>query len=311
MSENKGSKASELLRRMLPIQRSSLMKIFENEGYPMQHVMAKLMLYKQPFRVKFFKELIKRLRLFPYETRVKYSAIERPHYGYCVLQAAKLAQRLGHRKISVIEFGVAGGNGLLNLEMHAAKAEELTGVVIQIFGFDTGGGLPAPTDYRDLPYQWKQGFFEMDIDKLKARMSRSTLVIGNIADTLPLFVERYQPAPIGALFMDLDYYSSTKHAFTLFDLHRANILPRTFMYFDDVTGDEVTLYNEYTGVRLAINEFNDGHANQKICKNTYLGAVPSPEIWHDNVYIYHDYSSSEYNKFVAHSEQQLPLGSSA
>ena len=273
----------------------------------MQKVIAKLMLEKQPFRSRISKELVKRLKLFSYETRIEYSAIDRPNYGYCVLQAAKLAQRLGHRKISVIEFGVAGGNGLLNLEMHAAEAKKLTGVEIQIFGFDTGGGLPAPSDYRDLPYQWKQGFFEMDIDKLRAKLSCSTLVIGKISDTLPSFIKQYQPAPIGALFMDLDYYSSTKDAFTLFDLHRSSSLPRTFMYFDDIRGDEVTLYNEYTGVLLAINEFNAAHAEQKICKCRYLGTGPSREAWHDLIYIYHDFLSTEYNKFVAETEQQLPL----
>src|SRR5262245_40489126 len=129
----------------------------------MQDLIAKLMMYKEPFRARICKEIVRRLKLFPYETRIKYSAINRPQYGYCVLQGAKLAHRLGHREISVIEFGVAGGNGLLNLEMHAAEISKLVGVDVRIFGFDTGGGLPPPADYRDLPYQWEQGFFAMDI----------------------------------------------------------------------------------------------------------------------------------------------------
>jgi hypothetical protein len=275
----------------------------------MQDVIAKLMLSRQPIRARIFREIAKRLGLFPYETRIEYGAIERPHYGYCVLQAAKLAQRLGHKAISVIEFGVAGGNGLYNLEMHAAEVTKLTGMEIQIFGFDTGSGLPPVLDFRDLPYHWKPGFFKMDIEKLKARLSTSTLVIGNVADTIPSFIEKYKPAPIGALFMDLDYYSSTKEAFALLDVHRSSLVPRVFMYFDDIAGDEVALFNEYTGVRLAIQEFNASHTEQKICKTTYLGTGPTQEMWHDNIYIYHDFASADYCKFVAAANQQLPLNS--
>jgi hypothetical protein len=273
----------------------------------MQNLIAKLMLYKEPIRARVCMEVVRKLKLFPYETRLKYSAIDRPQYGYCVLKGAKLAQRLGHKEISAIEFGVAGGNGLLNLEMHAAEVGKLVGVDVRIFGFDTGGGLPPPADYRDLPYQWQQGFFEMDVDRLRAKLSRSTLVIGNVGETLPSFGDKHNPPPIGALFMDLDYYSSTKDAFRLFDLNRSNLLPRTFIYFDDIIGDEISLYNENTGVLLAINEFNATHTDQKICKTTYLGVGPSAEGWHRNIYIYHDYLHRDYNKFVAEPQQQLPL----
>ena len=33
-------------------------------------------------------------------------------------------------------------------------------------------------------------------------------------------------------------------------------LPSVFSYFDDIIGSEIELYNDYTGERLAINEFN-------------------------------------------------------
>src|SRR5690349_6066954 len=38
------------------------------------------------------------------------------NYAWGVLQAAVLAKSLDHSRISVIEFGVAGGNGLVALE---------------------------------------------------------------------------------------------------------------------------------------------------------------------------------------------------
>ncbi|MCK1597305.1 hypothetical protein [Bradyrhizobium sp. 164] len=223
------------------------------------------------------------------------------------MHAAKLAKKLGHNSVSVLEFGVAGGNGLVNLEMHAAEVSKLTGMEIQIFGFDTGQGLPPPHDYRDLPHQWKQGFYAMDVDKLSAKLTCSQLVIGNIAESLPHFVRSYHPAPIGAIILDLDYYSSTRDAIRLFELHRPNLLPRAFIYFDDIIGDDVALFSEYTGPLLAINEFNSGHDSQKICKTTHLTNMPYPETWHHQIYIYHDFESPDYCRFVSEETQELPL----
>jgi hypothetical protein len=273
----------------------------------MRDTLTKLIFYKGSIRAKLSKTIAKRFGLFPYETRIEHSAIDRPHYGYCVLRAAQLAKRLGHNKVSVIEFGVAGGNGLLSLERHAAEVKKLVDLKIQIFGFDTGHGLPPPADYRDLPHHWKQGFFAMDIDKLRARLSGSTLVIGDIANTLPTFAREHDPAPIGAIFMDLDYYSSTKDAFKLFEMHRSSLLPRVFLYFDDIVGDDIALFSEHTGVLLAINEFNDTHDSQKICKTSYLGTRPYPETWHHQIFIYHDFGSNDYCRFVSEESQQLPL----
>jgi hypothetical protein len=267
----------------------------------------KLAFYKGSIRGKLSREIAKRFKLFPYEIRVEHGAIERPHYGYCVLQAAKLAKKLGHQSVSVIEFGVAGGNGLVNLEMHAAEVSKLTGIQIRIFGFDTGHGLPPPDDYRDLPHHWRQGFFSMDVNKLRAKLAHSQLVLGSIAETLPHFVRDCDPAPIGAIFLDLDYYSSTRDAIRLFDLHRARLLPRTFIYLDDIVGDDVALFSEYTGQLLAINEFNACHDDQKICKTTYLTKKPYPETWHHQIYIYHDFKSPDYCRFVSDETQQLPL----
>jgi hypothetical protein len=48
----------------------------------------------------------------------------RPQYAYGVFHAADLAKRLGVSAISVIEFGVAGGLGLLALENIAASISQ-------------------------------------------------------------------------------------------------------------------------------------------------------------------------------------------
>ncbi|MDP1671954.1 MAG: hypothetical protein Q8L65_02425, partial [Burkholderiales bacterium] len=61
-------------------------------------------------RVVFLRYFLRKLGWFGYSTRLELDAVQRPQYGFCMYNAAVLAKALGHRKISVIEFGVAGGN---------------------------------------------------------------------------------------------------------------------------------------------------------------------------------------------------------
>ena len=90
------------------------------------------------------------------------NSLKRMSYAYICFHAAVLAKKLGYERISVIEYGVGQGAGLLSLEEYTEEITKITGVNIDIYGFDTGEGLPKPKDYRDLPYQWKEGFFLMD-----------------------------------------------------------------------------------------------------------------------------------------------------
>jgi hypothetical protein len=251
--------------------------------------------------------LIRKCSIGSYEFRLSIGAVKRPHYGYCVLNAAKLAARLGHKEISVIEFGVASGNGLLNLEYHVEKVEKLTGIKINIYGFDTGEGLPALLDFRDLPYHWKSGFFNMDKDLLLKKLKRSKVVFGNISSTLDTFLDEYKPAPIGAIFFDLDFYSSTMDAFKIFKGANEYFLPRMFNYFDDIIGSELELYNDFTGERLAISEFNSTHSSKKLSPAYHLTHRSKVERWHHQVYIYHNFKHEKYNDFISGENQQLPL----
>ena len=241
-----------------------------------------------------------------YDWRVGLGAVERPAYAYCVREAARLAKRLDVPRISVIEFGVAGGGGLLALERHAEQVSASLGIEIEVYGFDTGQGLPKPVDYRDLPYHWQAGYFKMDPELLRARIKRATLILGDIEETLPTFVETYDPAPIGAVMHDMDFYSSTSVGLKLFDVDESRRLPRIFTYFDDVIGDAISLYNDYTGERLAIAEFNQSHPSQKICPAYHLAHKGSTE-WHEQIYIVHDFTHSRYGDFVSQPSQQLPL----
>ena len=42
------------------------------------------------------------------------------------------------RTVSIVEFGVATGAGLMNMASIARRVMEATGVAVKIYGFDTG-----------------------------------------------------------------------------------------------------------------------------------------------------------------------------
>jgi hypothetical protein len=244
--------------------------------------------------------------LFSYEARLHIGAIDRPSYGYCIFQAAKLACSLGYRKISAIEFGCGGGNGLVDAEMHIAEIKKIFPLEIELYGFDTGVGLPPPRDYRDMPYYFRAGLYKMESVSLQRKLKQAKIVIGDVERTCATFFREYKPAPVGCILHDLDYYSSTRAAFTLFDSSSSFFLPRVFMYFDDIIGNNDTwLCSDFTGERLAIEEFNKGHDLQKISKNYYLPLRYPNEWWPHQIYIYHDFAHSKYNDFVGDKEQEL------
>jgi hypothetical protein len=141
----------------------------------------------------------------------------------------------------VIEFGVAGGSGLLSLEFHAEQISKELGIEIEVYGFDTAEGLPSSIDWRDLPYCWKKGFYRMDFEKLHKRLRFAKLVIGDVMDTAEWFFKDYHPAPVAAVLHDLDYYSSTAAALRIFNADDTFLLPRVFNYFDDIIGSNIEL----------------------------------------------------------------------
>jgi hypothetical protein len=250
---------------------------------------------------------IQKFNLGSYPYRLQNGIVERPHYGYCLFNGARLAKKLGLDRISVLEFGVAGGRGLLNLEYHAREIAELFEIEIEIYGFDTGHGLPVPLDYRDLPYHWQEGFFAMNVEELQTRLTKAKLVLGEIEKTARNFFDEYNPAPVAAIMHDFDFYSSTAEALKMFEAPEKYFLPRVFCYFDDIVGSETELYNDYTGERLAINEFNQTHETKKLAVAYQFLAHRIRETWHNQIFIYHDFGHSRYNDFVSDGRQQLPL----
>jgi hypothetical protein len=244
----------------------------------------------------------------PYKILLERDAVPRSNYGYCIYQAAYLAQRLNLKGICIIEFGVAGGNGLVAIEKHVLEIRKLINIEFEIFGFDSGDGLPEPIDYRDLPQHFKKGFYRMDQEALRHKLQFSKLVMGDIKDTAKSFYQVYNPLPVGCIFFDLDYYSSTKNAFQILEGNPNNLLPRIYCYFDDIIGSDFEPYDDFTGERLAIREFNESHVDQKLSPNYYLLYKKPFCPWYPQIYIYHNYSHPKYTQFVGqHELHQLPL----
>jgi hypothetical protein len=250
---------------------------------------------------------VRRMKLGSFERRLSIGAVTRPHYAYCLFHGAKLAKQLGHDRISVLEFGVAGGNGLVAFEEIATEVTEELGIAIDVYGFGLAEGLPEPVDYRDLPYHWQKGFYKMDVERLQARLSSATLVLGDVRDTTRDFFDRYEPAPIAAISYDLDFYSSTAAALAILDAGHEHYIPRVFCYFDDTIGSERELYSEFTGQRLAIKEFNDARPQTKLARPAHLQARLLADAWHHQIWICHFFGHPQYDQFVSPSNRQLPL----
>ena len=240
-----------------------------------------------------------------FELRAELDAVRRPQYAYGLIRAARQASALGIPRICAIEFGVAAGHGLLLIEKYARLVRRLTGVEIDVVGFDLETGLPAPADYRDMPYIWKKDFFKMDREALERRLDRSTrLLIGDVSDTVPEFLGGGH-APVGFVVFDMDFYSSTVDALLLFESDEERFLPRVFCYFDDIIGPDDELMNEYVGELLAIREFNQEHEAMKIAMiNGLRHKRVFPAAWNEMVHVLHRFEHPLYNQYIYPGKQR-------
>ena len=231
--------------------------------------------------------------------------VERPHYAFGLRNAAAEARQLGYRSMTALEFGVAGGNGLLAMERHASAIERESGVRIRVVGFDSGQGLTPATDYRDLPHLWAEGDFSMDQDALRRSLRRAELVIGDVRESAQQFVRDLDPsAPIGFAAFDLDLWSSTVGAFDVFRGAATACLPRVWCYFDDIVATV-----EDVGELLAIREFNAEDHGRRIRHPWMLRAnVPFQSPWADQMFQAHLFDHPDYVRMIAPpSSRELPL----
>ena len=190
-----------------------------------------------------------------FRKKVTYDLIVRPQHAFGLLHAADRAKSHGLQAITVLEFGVANGAGLMNLISIAKKVTKATGVSIKIYGFDTGEGMPEPIDYRDHPEYYNTGDFPMNTQLLKEKTKgQAEIIFGNIKDSIPDFLQSVsKDAPIGFVAIDVDYYSSTKEVLELFKSNAETFLPLTYVYLDDIF---MPHHNEKCGELLAVKEFN-------------------------------------------------------
>lgn len=224
------------------------------------------------------------------------------HYAMIVWGAAEEARKLGFKKISVMEFGVAGGNGLLALEFHAREIGRLFGIEIQVYGFDTGEGLPEyEEDYRDMPYHYRWGEYKMDVSRLTEKLEKAMLILGDIHSTSHQFWAM-EPAPIGAMAIDVDLYTSTVPILHMLETEYKNVLPRVYMYFDDIfTGFE------NIGENVAIKEFNEKNiGNISISPEgtvkgydygLFIGYPQLPDEWKADMKLCHYFKHPLYNVY--------------
>jgi hypothetical protein len=103
-----------------------------------------------PLRTRLFRKFLTLYPIGSFAARLKAGGFARPAYAFCLYNAALEAKALGHKAFTAIEFGVAGGRGLVILCNYRDEIERETGIKITLIGLDTGSGLPHSTDPRDL-----------------------------------------------------------------------------------------------------------------------------------------------------------------
>lgn len=243
--------------------------------------------------------LANRLPFVPFSLRHALDAWPRPYLGYGMVEAALQARRLDMSAMIAIEFGVGRGGGLLIMEQLAGLIKAELGVSVSVVGFDLGTGLPASSDYRDCPYIWQRGHYEMDVEQLRKQLRSAKLILGDVSSTVGEFLKSSQGGPIGFVSFDLDYWSSTKAAMTVLKDRPETLLPRTFCYFDDIVGPDIELHNRFAGELLAIDEFNSESDQRKLSLINGLAAKRiTPCLWAEQMYVLHAFDHPRYNDYI-------------
>jgi hypothetical protein len=224
-----------------------------------------------------------------FRMREQYGLIARANYLYGMLRAADVAKYCGKQSVTVIEFGVASGTGLLNMIGLAPMIEKETGIHLRIVGFDTGQGLPSVQGYKDHPELWRAGDFATEDRETLIRTlgGQAEIIWGDIADTIGPFTDSINSAaPLGFISVDLDIYSATTVALRCLTDRPEKYNPGISMYFDDVSFFFAT---EWAGELAAISEFNEQHELRKIGLDRSLpGRRPALSAgWYSKMYVCH------------------------
>jgi hypothetical protein len=223
-----------------------------------------------------------------FRAKVAFDLVVRQHAAYCLLRCADQARARGLRSVTAVEFGVASGAGLFNMAEIASQVTLNTGIEFKIIGFDTARGMPPPVDYRDHPDLYREGDFRMDEERLRQTLPANVeLVIGDLKDTAQTLLKILTPeSPLGYVCLDVDFYSSTKHALTCLTGEPDLYLPVTYVYLDDL---EDEAHNSNCGELLALSEFNREVAPRIVERHTFLRGyrIMKNARWIDHIFAYH------------------------
>jgi len=176
-------------------------------------------------------------------------------------------RKIGLKKATIIEFGVARGEGLIALINISKIISKNFKIEVEVIGFDNRTGLPElKASYKDHPEIWSLGEFEMGNSytflNQVVKNNNQKLIIGDIEETLKKY-KLDNDSTLAFVSVDVDLYSSTKPILEWINtLSDEQLLPATPIYFDDVLN--VFTYSEYAGEGLAINEFNEKNKLKKI-----------------------------------------------
>jgi hypothetical protein len=221
--------------------------------------------------------------------KIAYDLVLRHPYAFCIQAAADLARKHNVPKLTLLEFGVASGAGLLNLCLIADKVSKESGVQFEIVGFDSGSGMPPPRDYRDHPEKYFTGDYPLpDRESLLRKLPPNARILFGDIDAAVARLREELTAPIGVISIDVDYYWSTQEALAvlLFEAHK--YLPMVYMYFDDVQDIDD---NEFCGELCAIKEFNAApeHPHRRLAPANFLSELRifKRAIWHRQIYLAH------------------------
>jgi hypothetical protein len=224
-----------------------------------------------------------------FRQKESHGLIQRPNYAYGLLRAADMARFAGKKKATVCEFGVATGNGLVNMIELAAVIQKETGIELRVVGMDSGEGLPIVEGYADHPELWSPGDFAMtNRDDLRKRIGdRAELIFGDIADTVDGFVASLdESAPLAFISVDVDIYSGSKSALRCLTGRPELCTPAVSIYLDDT---QFFFANRWCGELRAIEEFNENNAMRKIDEDRSLpGHRPEAvSYWYRSMYVAH------------------------
>jgi hypothetical protein len=238
--------------------------------------------------------------------KAAFDVLVRQQHAFGLLEAADEARVRGLARVTVVELGVGGGAGLLNICDLDARVTQETGVAFDIIGFDTGAGLPPPADHRDHPELYVAGSFPHDRDALeRALPANARIVYGDLRETIDPFVASLSPeSPLGFATLDVDYYSSSTHALRLFLGDARCYLPSVPVYVDDV---HERTHTRFAGELLAIEEFNQEQEYRKLDLDRSLPyrRVFKHAEWLQHMYRLHVFDHPERSDVTAQREPEV------